>query len=237
MLYLDVFWICIFYVFVFKVVQYILLEKTEIIKILFNVDIKYGFSENNPYRLFHFVSGCLVLLLCSIKPIINSVIYFVVYRFVDITEVNYILLLMSCVRVMQCWDGWVYRHNWYVWFQFGYTILNYSNIESITPATFQLVDEMFDVELFVKEMENIYKNLISLEVPGVFLNILTFCKVYDMELHVLRIILLSTVGLYSFVYTDLYMTSEFLFYYFVVFRVIQLGMEKKINFRRSYFLF
>lgn len=229
---LEIFWICVMYICVFKLVQYVLFEKTDILKILFNVDVNR--IENNSYRLLHFLSGLIVVTLCSIKPFVNCVIYYVVFRFIDITEINYVLLLLSVIRVLQCWDGYEFKYNWYVMFQFVYTIVNYSNVESFTPAMFQLVDELFDIDIFVLELENIYKNLISLDVPRFIFSILSYNKLYTFEKHVTRVVLLSLIGIYSFLYTDLYMSSEFLFYYFVVFRIAQLFMDKKMN-RKKFF--
>ena len=223
----DLIWITFLYFGLYHSIKYLLSEKTEIFKILFNIDVKFNYynRENRiseSHDILHFMTSLIIIVICCIKPLINCFVYYIAFRFVDVTEVNFILLLTSWLQLLKCWDGLNFNLNWFIIGQVIYTMLNYKNVESLVPAIFQIVDDSFDINLFFQKIHFIFENILGRIMPLKLLDMLVWTKAHRHMLKQVRFGVLAFIGLYSLIFTDLYMTSEILFYYYAAFRLVQI---------------
>lgn len=222
----DLVIITLCYFAVYHVIDNIITTKTEIFKLLFNVDIRLNYykreqSQYDKNDTLNFISSVIVVCLLSIKPIINCIVYALFFNFVDVIQINYIFLLISwCMFLRYAKDK--RNIDWYLLGQIFYTIINYENIESLFPTCFQLVDDCFNAEVLVEKTLNVIVGITNIPPPKQLLRAIKFLKSNQDTIRITHFTILTLLFVYSLLYTDLYMSSECLFYIYVPFRLEQL---------------
>jgi hypothetical protein len=220
----EILWVALVYFSLYYGIEYLLENKRDVFKILFNLDLRYYTQEThkkNKHETLHFIASMLVILILCIKPLINCLVYWLVFSFIDVSEVNSILLIITWLQFLKCWDGQRFVVNWFIFGQVLYTMLNYDNVESLFPAMFQISDYCFEAEFLFQKIHYVYLNIINKDPPEMLLELTAKVKMYQMKLRYVRLSVLCFLAFYSILFTDLYMTSEVLFYYYAAFRITQ----------------
>ena len=222
----------VYYIF-YKLFNKILTKNIDVFQILFNIEIRLiHFQQECDFKLkhstLHFLSSVSTFFLMCLRPIVNTIIYWLFFSFIDIAQVNSIILLIYWLQILKLWDGYFFTANWILIGQLFYTIINFRNSEMLLPAIFQIIDEIYEIQVLIEYSIKIFNNLMIKNMEDNFLfDSIIFLQKNKRQITISRLTILGLIGAYSIFFTDLYMTSEIFFYYYVAVRIVQIYITLK----------
>lgn len=235
---LDIFYEVIFVTLLYSSVYFtwkVLLEKySPIFKILFNVDIRRNYFENEisakeKHEVYYFASSIMTSLLMMVNPMLKCIVYFS-YSFVHIREISSILFVIIWIKFLWYFDL-IQHKTTFLWkspelfliFQIIYTMMNFNNTTTLIPIIFQLIDEAFEIEWLFKKCASVNNHIINRDNrwTSMIMNINVNFKKYRSFLIWGRIVILSVLVLLSFLYSDLRLIGELFFYIYAIGRLVQ----------------
>lgn len=206
------------------------------IKVFFQVDIKYfnynnEFGNDSQHSLLHLLSSTTTYILLSINPIVHTAI-FMWFSFIDVTQVNRLVLNMCILRFIKNFNvltlRWNGRVDPFVAFQLVYTSLNFWNRSILAPSLFFLVDESIGVVTVAKQLKEAHDKLVGFDDRCSMwcLNVITWCESNAQKLQWGRIFVLVALLMVSLFLTNLTLWSEVVFYYWGAFRIASIYNSK-----------
>ena len=237
--FLDIIWIISIYVTAYKVWHIFLSRHSNVLKDLFNIDVRYynynvDASTNSQHEILHMLGSTTMVILMIISPIINTIMYVFVFDMFDIVQFNRILLTITMAKLLWFADiqsklctfrPWSNVDQAFLLFQLIFIISNYSNPTVIIPVVFQMVDEMTKMELIVISMSRHYTTLFGSD-SALSSRITTIIMIMQNNKNIIRktyIVILGTILFFSILYSNLKTTSEIIFYYYATLRITQLS--------------
>ena len=98
----------------------------------------------------------------------------------------------------------------------------------LLPAIFQIIDEIYEIQVLIEYSIKIFNNLMIKNMEDNFLfDSIIFLQKNKRQITISRLTILGLIGAYSIFFTDLYMTSEIFFYYYVAVRIVQIYITLK----------
>jgi hypothetical protein len=239
----DILWIIILYVVLYFLVDKILSDYSSIFKELFNIEIRYyNYTRETDLRqrhdIIHTLASSIAFLILSLSPVVYSLLFLVVFNMVDVVQLNRINLVLVLLRLLyhthtfdkirlHDFKPWKNVDNGFLLFQLVYVVFNYSNVLSIFPVVFQLIDDLFTVDTVVKKIKMIYSNVFNCEswVTHYMVKFISWHKRNITLLQYTRFAMLLLVLMVSFLWSDFHNSSDFVFFYYCVFRLTQVYFQ------------
>lgn len=239
---LDIFYEVIFVTLLYISVYFtwkVLLEKySPIFKILFNVEIRRNYFENEisakeKHEVYYFASSIMTSLMMMVNPILKCIVYFS-YSFVHIREISSILFVIIWIKFLWYFDLIQHKSTFtcksselFLIFQIIYTMLNFNNTTTLIPILFQLFDEAFEIEWVFKNCASVNNHIINSDNRWtiMIMNIIVKFKKYRTFLLWGKMVVLSMLVLLSFFYSDLRLIGELFFYIYAIGRLVQIYLR------------
>lgn len=212
-------WVIILYVLSYKFFTLLLTDHTKLLKVAFNVDIRYfqfnlESATKEQHNMLHVLSSFVTFVILSIHPIVHSLV-FVWFRFLDITQLNrlvlYILLLKNksfppdAISIVQILT----------------TCINFYDSSFFFQTLLILVDSFFDIDHFFVEISRIHTQLLASDTAVLkkTYDILAILKSNVKNLWYARLFLLVTITLASITYSQFITYTDFAFYVYASYRI------------------
>lgn len=219
----DVAWVLCVYAVIYKLVDVMLSEYSQIFKELFNVDVRYynytkELSVEKRHDVLHTFASSITFVLVSINPVVRTTMYLVFFFMVDVLQVNRIIVTILIMRMLKLRYSKSVVDISIIASQVLYMCLYYVDVKTLIPVIFQLLDELGNVSDMVGEWRTVMKNVFDREPYWITHFVVMFRRnQYRLERAQLACMFLLLCG--SILLNNAPVAGDILFYYYAVTRI------------------
>lgn len=241
----DLVWFVLVYGFTYKAVDYLFKEYAQVVKILFDVnvrlfDYKTELSSKERHHILCACSTPVSFIVLTINPITHCVLYGLIMNMVDVVDLNrillYVLLFKAAKKVDLMSRNVTFRpfstfDDANILFQLIYLLLNYHNVSVAVPVLFQLIDEMSNMNYLIRTLLSAHDFLSSSDtwIKERLLSIAVKLEGRRQKIVDVKLVVLGIVVFISFLYSTLSSSGEIAFYYYAVSRIAHAYRYERVD--------
>jgi hypothetical protein len=241
----DLLWFVFVYGFTYKAVDYLFREYAQVVKILFDVNVRiFNYkTELSSKERHHVLCACstpVSFAILTINPITHCVLYGLIINMIDVVDLNRILLYVLLFKIAKAVDLMsskvLFRpfnkfDDANVLCQLIYLLLNYHNVSVAVPVLFQLIDEISNLNYLVRTMLSAHDFLSDSDtrVKVKLLSMAVALESRHLNIVDVKLVILGIVVFISFLYSTLSSTGEIAFYYYAVARIAHAYRYERVD--------
>lgn len=232
----NLIWIVFFRFTVENVVEYLFVDgAVGMNKLLGGETRYYRLDYQRKKEIKRFISTMIAIPFMILRPVVYTFVQFLLFGFINVAEMSELVLIIILIQVSHLIftseniQQDLFKNRTTLYLDFFYFVFNLDNENMFVPCVFYILDLCFDFGEFVKHFQSMLKSLFEEDhvLSSFIINLIIFHKKNLSKVMFLRIILLTTMVLYSFVVDKFTDTIELLFYFFAVFRLTNIVQEYK----------
>jgi hypothetical protein len=206
----------------FKAVHYVQLHQRDALKLAFDVELR-NFDSRTQRRFTHIIaSACTCALLC-VSPLLKLLVYMVAFLTVDVTQLNFLLLLLCVTRILSLPTlDWRDRTLQGLLLQGAHVALNYYNPRTLIFSLYYLVDALFQYDDIIDACKFILDHVVTSSENELCWEIIRHSIVYRKQVRIAHLITLAGIIVLSVLWSRVLSKLEILFYYYGVYRLSEL---------------